>query len=136
MQFCCNFLRAADPFLLGFLLPGAQNQPNLAKNDIRKSLNAVDTKGQSPDNENICIKEFLVDFIDFFMLLLLLILMTMNVTLGPVPDSPTDGRIDHSLSVINNTLVACGGEWTKTSCISWKKGQDGWEEFHTLRWDY
>ena len=41
MQFCCNFLRAADPFLLGFLLPGAQNQPNLVKIYIRKSHNSL-----------------------------------------------------------------------------------------------
>ena len=43
------------------------------------------------------------------------------------------GRTDHSLSVINDSLVACGGEYTKTSCISWKKGQDSWEDFHTLK---
>ena len=42
------------------------------------------------------------------------------------------GRREHSLSIINDTLVACGGEDTKTSCISWKKGQVGWEDFHTL----
>ena len=44
MQFCCNFLRAADPFLLGFLLPGAQNQPNLIKiyiRNIHNSLNII-----------------------------------------------------------------------------------------------
>ena len=41
MQFCCNFLRAADTFLLGFLLPGAQNQPNLDKIYIRKSYNPL-----------------------------------------------------------------------------------------------
>ena len=41
MQFCCNFLRAADPFLLGFLLPGAQSQPNLAKIYIRKIHNSL-----------------------------------------------------------------------------------------------
>ena len=45
------------------------------------------------------------------------------------------GRLSHSLSVINDTLVACGGgdKRSRTSCISWKKGQDGWEDFHTLR---
>ena len=45
------------------------------------------------------------------------------------------GRYRHSLSVINDTLVACGGgdKRTRTSCISWKKGHDGWEDFHTLR---
>ena len=43
------------------------------------------------------------------------------------------GRLGHSLSVINDTLVACGGYDALTSCISWKKGQDGWEDFHTLR---
>ena len=45
------------------------------------------------------------------------------------------GRLGHSLSVIKGTLVACGG-WntlTRKSCISWKKGQEGWEDFHTLR---
>ena len=45
------------------------------------------------------------------------------------------GRLGHSLSVIKDTLVACGG-WDldiRTSCISWKKGHDGWEDFHTLR---
>ena len=44
MQFCCNFLRAADPFLQGFLLPGAQNQPNLTKiyiRNIHNSLNII-----------------------------------------------------------------------------------------------
>jgi len=49
-----------------------------------------------------------------------------------IPPFPSPGRNRHSLSVINNTLVACGGRDTKTSCISWKKGQDGWEDFHTL----
>ena len=50
------------------------------------------------------------------------------------------GRWGHSLSVINDTLVACGGgstgsgdTKTSKSCILWKKGQDGWEDFHTLR---
>ena len=45
------------------------------------------------------------------------------------------GRIYHSLSVIKDTVVACGGWNTliRKSCISWKKGQDGWEDFHTLR---
>ena len=45
------------------------------------------------------------------------------------------GRLGHSLSVINDTLVACGGyrrvSWK--SCISWKKGQESWEDFHTLK---
>jgi len=49
-----------------------------------------------------------------------------------IPPFPSPGRSQHSLSVINDTLVACGGRETKTSCISWKKGQDGWEDFHTL----
>ena len=43
------------------------------------------------------------------------------------------GRVAHSLSVINDTLVACGGVHTLTSCISWKKGQGSWEDIHTLR---
>ena len=43
------------------------------------------------------------------------------------------GRQHHSLSVIHDTFVACGGDYTKTTCISWKKGQDDWEDFHTLR---
>jgi len=49
-----------------------------------------------------------------------------------IPPFPSPGRIFHSLSVINDTLVACGGHSTEKSCISWKKGQDGWEDFHTL----
>merc|ERR1711962_548947 len=49
-----------------------------------------------------------------------------------IPPFPSPGRDRHSLSVINDTLVACGGSSTRTSCISWKKGQDGWEDFHTL----
>jgi len=49
-----------------------------------------------------------------------------------IPPFPSPGRYYHSLSVINDTLVACGGMYTLTSCISWKKGQDGWEDFHTL----
>jgi len=49
-----------------------------------------------------------------------------------IPPFPSPGRKYHTLSVINDTLVACGGGSTKTSCISWKKGQDGWEDFHTL----
>jgi len=50
------------------------------------------------------------------------------------PPLPQPGRLGHSLSVINGTLVACGGyrrvSWK--SCISWKKGQESWEDFHTL----
>ena len=48
------------------------------------------------------------------------------------------GRFYHSLSVIKDTVVACGGWNTliRKSCISWKKGQDGWEDFYTLRLDY
>jgi len=53
-----------------------------------------------------------------------------NCTVPPPLHQP--GRKEHSLSVINDTLVACGGQDTKTSCISWKKGQDSWEDFHTL----
>jgi len=49
-----------------------------------------------------------------------------------IPPFPSPGRRHHSLSVINDTLVACGGDSTTESCISWKKGQDGWEDFHTL----
>jgi len=51
-----------------------------------------------------------------------------------IPPFPSPGRYQHSLSVINDTLVACGGRNTKTrkSCISWKKGQESWEDFHTL----
>jgi len=49
-----------------------------------------------------------------------------------IPPFPSPGRQSHSLSVINDTLVACGGGNTPTTCISWKKGQDGWEDFHTL----
>merc|ERR1719474_1797256 len=51
-----------------------------------------------------------------------------------IPPFPSPGRCDHSLSVINDTLVACGGIDPKIwkSCISWKRGQDGWEDFHTL----
>ena len=43
------------------------------------------------------------------------------------------GRYRHSLSVINDSLVVCGGEGTEKSCISWKQGQTSWEDFHTLR---
>jgi len=56
-----------------------------------------------------------------------------------IPPFPSPGRESHSLSVINDTLVACGGYNTDKSCISWKKGQDGWEDFHTLsqrRWNH
>jgi len=53
-----------------------------------------------------------------------------------IPPFPSPGRKYHSLSVINDTLVACGGALggydTDTSCISWKRGQDGWDDFHTL----
>jgi len=51
-----------------------------------------------------------------------------------IPPFPSPGRCDHSLSVINDTLVACGGLDPKIwkSCISWRRGQDGWEDFHTL----
>jgi len=51
-----------------------------------------------------------------------------------IPPFPQPGKWRHSLSVINDTLVACGGFDTKTekSCISWKKGQDSWDDFHTL----
>merc|ERR1711962_1926180 len=49
-----------------------------------------------------------------------------------IPSFSQPGRYGHSLSVINDTLVACGGEDTMTTCISWKKGQDSWEDFHTL----
>jgi len=49
-----------------------------------------------------------------------------------IPPFPSPGRESHSLSVINNTLVACGGYNTDKSCILWKKGQDGWEDFHTF----
>merc|ERR1711962_732337 len=51
-----------------------------------------------------------------------------------IPPFPRPGRQSHSLSVIKDTLVACGGYDTKNrkSCISWKRGQDGWEDFHTL----
>jgi len=50
-----------------------------------------------------------------------------------IPPFPSPGRLAHSLSWVNDTLVACGGGSTKKSCISWKKGQDSWEDFHTLR---
>ena len=43
------------------------------------------------------------------------------------------GRYRHSLSVINDSLVVCGGKGTEKSCISWKQGQTSWEDFHTLR---
>merc|ERR1712013_432552 len=52
-----------------------------------------------------------------------------------IPPFPSPGRYYHSLSVINDTLVACGGKKgysTWYTCILWKKGQDGWEYFHTL----
>jgi len=56
-----------------------------------------------------------------------------------IPPFPSEGRADHSLSVINDTLVACGGLHGWKSCISWKRGQDGWEDFYTLnqgRWNH
>ena len=48
------------------------------------------------------------------------------------------GRFGHSLSVINNTLVACGGygyglNTIGSSCIFWQKGQASWSHYHTLR---
>ena len=29
--------------------------------------------------------------------------------------------------------MACGGHYTTTSCISWRSGQDGWNQYATLR---
>ena len=43
------------------------------------------------------------------------------------------GRYRHSLSLIKDSLVVCGGKGTEKSCISWKQGQTSWEDFHTLR---
>ena len=35
--------------------------------------------------------------------------------------------------MINDTLVACGdGSRSGTSCISWRKDQGSWEDFHTF----
>jgi len=58
-----------------------------------------------------------------------------------IPPFPGNGRWDHSLSVINQgkQLVVCGGDSTEKSCISWRQGQEGWKEFHTLskqRWGH
>merc|ERR1712013_177426 len=50
-----------------------------------------------------------------------------------IPPFPQPGRYCHSLSVTNDTLVACGdGSRSGTSCISWKRDQGNWEDFHTL----
>ena len=47
------------------------------------------------------------------------------------------GRRYHSLSVIKSgDLVACGGFFTRKSCISWRIGQAGWIEFANLRFLY
>ena len=47
----------------------------------------------------------------------------------------SQGRHYHSLSVIDDgrELVACGGLYTLTSCISWRSGQNGWTHYATLR---
>ena len=47
----------------------------------------------------------------------------------------SQGRHYHSLSVIDDgrELVACGGLYTLTSCISWRSGQDGWTHHAYLR---
>ena len=66
-------------------------------------------------------------------LLLLLVSMATLVT----------GREGHTLSVVNETLVACGGvsNFTMVSCISWRRGQNTWNMleteggFLTLRWN-
>ena len=49
----------------------------------------------------------------------------------------SQGRKGHSLSVTDQgkRLVVCGGYDTRTSCISWWHGQEGWTHFHTLKWD-
>jgi len=49
-----------------------------------------------------------------------------------IPPFPAPGRVDHSLSVVGRQLVTCGGEYTLTSCISWRSGQDEWTEYATL----
>jgi len=52
-----------------------------------------------------------------------------------IPPFPL-GRLGHSLSVTahGSQLVACGGywPWTATSCISWRHGQEGWKDYHTM----
>ena len=56
------------------------------------------------------------------------------------PPSLGGGREGHTLSVIGDTLVACGGweenafvEKTGTSCVSWRKGTENWKDYHTLK---
>ena len=67
-----------------------------------------------------------------------------NCTIPPFPQPgnlflillfSSQGRSGHSLSVVDNgrELVACGGRYTKTSCISWRSGQDEWTHYATLR---
>merc|ERR1719341_1017900 len=51
-----------------------------------------------------------------------------------IPDLPI-GRTHHTMSVLNkNTLVVCGGIWTRDTCISWTRGSahNAWEIFATL----
>jgi len=51
-----------------------------------------------------------------------------------IPPFPDRGRSGHTLSVIDQgrQLVACGGWDTTKSCISWRHGQESWEDYHTL----
>jgi len=53
----------------------------------------------------------------------------------PIPPFPPAGRekgfIGHTLSVINGTLVACGG-WGLRGCSSWQPGKDTWEDYGSL----
>jgi len=51
-----------------------------------------------------------------------------------IPPFPRPGRIRHTLSLIGNTLVACGGQDAPamTTCISWQSGQSEWTDYYTL----
>ena len=51
------------------------------------------------------------------------------------PKTFISGRIRHTLSLIGNTLVACGGQDAPamTTCISWQSGQSEWTDYYTLR---
>ena len=51
------------------------------------------------------------------------------------PKTYISGRIRHTLSLIGNTLVACGGQDAPamTTCISWQSGQSEWTDYYTLR---
>lgn len=49
-----------------------------------------------------------------------------------IPQFPS-GRKYHTLSAVDNRLVACGGRSTEKSCISWANGEEAWSHYADLR---